>query len=507
MKLSRQDFLKISSVLSLSSISARLARGHRGFSEVQRPNVLLLLFDTLSARHLSLHGYRRETTPHMKNFAERATVFQRHISPGSFTTIATSSILTGVYPWSHRAFQFYGVPLPVYSERNIFSLLAADYHDIRAFSQNLLVNQIIQSMELGSQIQDVRQLGQAALYNSNDWTTRLFHRDYIIEQHVERKYTELKLGYPISPLLAELVNAYRELRLKLLASKHRQQYPNGLPYHPPFAFSLADTMDWIAGQINTMTQPFFGYYHLIPPHEPYVPSVDFEGIFDDSYLGVPKPEHHFSDGWSQEELGFLRRKYDQYIANVDAEFGRLVQGLEQQGVLDNTILILTSDHGELFERGIWAHNTPTLYQPVIQVPLMIHTPGQKENVQVKNLTSNVDLLPTILHLCGYQIPSWIEGQVLPPWGILDESRPVFAMDAKTNPVHQPLHKATFTVLHGNNKMVRYMGYEGFKDRFELYNLHNDPEELHDLSGQSGAGDDLFALLHEKLDQINQPYTP
>ena len=63
---------------------------------------------------------------------------------------------------------------------------------------------------------------------------------------------------------------------------------------------------------------------------------------------------------------------------VDFEFNRLYTNLEQQGVLDNTLLIFTSDHGELFERNMMAHNDPYLFEPVVKVPLIIFEPGQTE---------------------------------------------------------------------------------------------------------------------------------
>src|SRR5919197_4136356 len=73
------------------------------------PNIIILVFDSLSARHMSLYGYPRDTTPHLSQFAEHATVYHRHYSTGNFTSPGTASLLTGLYPWTHRAFDQAGL--------------------------------------------------------------------------------------------------------------------------------------------------------------------------------------------------------------------------------------------------------------------------------------------------------------------------------------------------------------------------------------------------------------
>src|SRR3989304_4147872 len=89
--------------------------------------------------------------------------------------------------------------------------------------------------------------------------------------------------------------------------------------------------------------------------------------------------------------------------------------LEGAGVLENTWVLLTSDHGELFERAIWQHTTPVLYQPVIRIPLLIFQPGRTTRLDVHTPTSAVDILPTLRHVTGSEPVSWSEGLVLPPF--------------------------------------------------------------------------------------------
>ena len=105
----RREFLK--SVLALSVVSLVDSKPchciDSGSLTGMRaaPNVLILLFDALSAKHISTYGYPRETMPNLTRFAQQATVYHAHYSGGNFTTPGTASLLTGTYPWSHRALE------------------------------------------------------------------------------------------------------------------------------------------------------------------------------------------------------------------------------------------------------------------------------------------------------------------------------------------------------------------------------------------------------------------
>ena len=137
----------------------------------------------------------------------------------------------------------------------------------------------------------------------------------------------------------------------------------------------------------------------------------------------------FSTGVSSDVLAHQRRMYDEFVSYVDAEFGRLFAKFEENGTLDNTIVILTSDHGEMFERGILGHGTFGLYDPVIHIPLMIWRPGQTQRVDVFERTSAVDVLPTLLHVTGQPIPDLVEGAILPTFSAAaaDSERSIFCL--------------------------------------------------------------------------------
>jgi arylsulfatase A-like enzyme len=161
----------------------------------------------------------------------------------------------------------------------------------------------------------------------------------------------------------------------------------------------------------------------------------------------------------------------------------------------------------MFERGIWQHTTRTLYEPVIRVPLLISAPEQKERRDVYDYTSCVDLLPTLLKVTNQPIPIEVEGEVLPPFRSEDfeSDRPIFMVEAKSNPKFGPITKATLAIRRGPYKLICY-SYEEFDGVTELFDLEDDPQELNDLSSSHPSlAADLKNQLLTKLEEVNQPY--
>ena len=415
--------------------------------DVTKPNVIILLFDAMSATNLSLYGYHRETTPNFKRFAERANVYHSHNSAGNFTSPGTASLLTGTYPWTHRL--------------AVSQIIWVNYF-LNQFTPNLdkvfspaafsTVSQVI-----GADFKD------PAAYRAYD--DFLFHD-----------------GNPPASLVFGLVGRLLFRRQYFRESSTLAEYPNGMPRAGiyPIYFELRKVFDGVFSTIESLNSPYLGYFHLWSPHAPYRPTQKFMDIFDDNWKPDKKPEHRLGMRLSQSQLNTRRRNYDKYIANVDAEFGRLVDRFDEKGILDNSYVIVTSDHGEMQERGDDGHVTPLLFAPVTQVPLLISAPGQRTRTDIYAPTNSVDVLPTLLHLTGHEGPDWCEGVLLPGLGGKEDiERSTFTVEAKSNPAFTPLKMATVALRKGPYKLIYYTGYES-QDSFELYNLENDPEELLDL---------------------------
>jgi arylsulfatase A-like enzyme len=151
-----------------------------------------------------------------------------------------------------------------------------------------------------------------------------------------------------------------------------------------------------------------------------------------------------------------------------------------------------------------------MYEPVIRIPLLISPPGRQARRDIFTPTSNIDVLPTLLHRAGIDVPDWCEGSVLPGLGgQADESRSVISVEAKENTADRPLSKATIALIRGRYKLIYYTGYKGkYQNYFEFYDLEEDPEELHDLVGRArvqAIRSDMQNELADRLSAADRPY--
>jgi arylsulfatase A-like enzyme len=339
-------------------------------------------------------------------------------------------------------------------------------------------------------------------YNLAD---NIFPWDYSIASQSETFYFNKPDRFSDSLFLFPILWSIRDKINSMLIDRLEGNFPKGIPGNHDMLYPLEDTIDWIMDQLRRWSQPFLAYLHMMPPHDPYRPRKEFANLYLDGWQPPSKPDHFFGDfSGRQHILDGNRIAYDQFISYVDSEFGRLHDYLQESGVFDNSIVILTSDHGEMFERKIWQHTTPTLFQPIIRVPLLISTPGQTFRQDVHTTTCSVDVLPTLLHLTKRQIPSWVEGTVLPPYTTQAQpsDRSIFAVEAKSNPKNEPLRKATVAMIKGEFKLIYYRGYQGYDDVYELYNLERDPDELENLYTTqspiaSALKNELLANIEEK----------
>lgn len=496
----RRDFLKLAGTTALAaSLPSIMLRPIRAASPGQM-NIIILVYDAFSARNISLYGYDRETTPNIDRLAQRATVYHNHYAGGNFTFPGTSSLLTGTYPWTHRGFNPDNGIDPKFEKQNMFQLFDQYYR--LSYTHNAVAYTLLQQMQNSLDRLKPRQ----DLYLDRDFVSDLLFGNDEDTATISWWQSIVKKGRKgtYSLFFSHFYRAYKE---RILA-RYADRYPRGLPNIRDDNFFLPeDATDWTLQQIPTLPQPFLGYFHYLPPHDPFLTRADFVDTFlNDGYQPLKKPKHVFSRGRSHAELAHTRRWYDEYCLLADAEFGRLFQQWEADGTLENTILVLTSDHGEMFERGIEKHYHETLHQPVIQIPLLIFMPGQTQRQDIYTNTSNVDLLPTLLHLTGQPIPAWTEGGVLPPFSdqLSETNRAVYAVEAKDSPQYGQINPASLMIVKDGYKLTYYTGWERQKDQdplIELYAIEEDPEEMNNLAKE--LPDLREALLQELLERAEQ----
>lgn len=472
------------------------------------PNMIVILLDALSARNLDLYGYSRKTAPNISGFAGKANVYHAHHAASNSTSPSTASFLTGTNPWTHRC--FFALPVKAMEARNIFRAVQGS-HYTAAFTQNLLADLILHefgdALDFHLALDSFSEMSSTASSAAN----HSFPNDGLLANLSSSSFYFAKKNKPGSIFLSIFDKLAVEGLYKNRRDNYRQAYPYDLPYSwlNAMYFEQSRVYDGIMTDfIPGLSSPFIAYIHLWSPHEPYRPGRKYAGSFEDGWAPVEKPLSFFGNrANSADRLNHWRQLYDENIAHVDAEFGRLIGHFEKTGILDNSYVILTSDHGDLFERGVQGHVTPLMYEPLLHIPLVISTPGQKTRQDVYSLTSNVDMFPTLASLCGHPTPAWCEGQVLPLLGGKDDpDRSIYALHAKDNPNHMPIRKATAVAIKERYKLIYYIGYPRLEDRYEFYDLVDDPEELNNLYDRSSdLIQSMQADLEQKLKTADQPY--
>jgi arylsulfatase A-like enzyme len=481
--INRRDFLKVAMTLSAGSLLSTMPALGSLKAQSDKPNIIILVLDAMSARNLSVYGYPRNTTPGLERIAERAIVYHSHYSAGNFTTSGTSSMLTGLYPWTHRGINLSGLVNQKFVEHNIFNFLKDEYY-CAAFSQNYLADVLLDQFQPGidrhivasSFFEQVDRplLGQ---YFPRDPVAAYFGLDdYLFSGGISREGS-----IPSAPIFGFLNKfAHRDQNFY----RSTPDYPYGMPYNSSYSYDNGVAFAGLLAEISNLASeqsPFLSYFHMYSPHEPYAPLKEFVDIFPEMEFLFKKPTKFSTLDIPHETIVARRKRYDEYVANIDFEIEKLVNALEDSGILENSYLVITADHGELFERGEHGHVTRLLYDAVVHIPLLILAPGQKTRRDVYHRTSNIDLLPTFLKIAGREPSVSLEGKVLPGLGGGEEVRSIYSMEAKGCSSFGNLKNGvTLSMIKGDRKLIYYTGYPKHQDTFELYNLNNDVEEMNDL---------------------------
>lgn len=259
------------------------------------------------------------------------------------------------------------------------------------------------------------------------------------------------------------------------------------------ATTFDNGIDWLAANGN---RPFFLFLHTYQVHEPYVPPRAYRDLFGQAEAttaaGLPE--------WKLDELN-----YDREIRYVDDELRRLWTRVVALGYADETILVVTSDHGEAFMEHGWLRHGSYLFEEVTHVPLLVRGPGIAVGARVAGTVGHADLVPTLLELAG--APSARGGLGLSLAPVLHDPRlqgrlfdrvatsetwARFAFGPRMER-HDFLPPA-FAAVQGRRKLARYPLSTGAV-RYEYYDLINDPAEKQNLWATRGAeADDLRVLL-------------
>jgi len=412
-------------------------------------NIIVVSFDALAAEDMSLYGYHRDTTPRMNDFAGECHVFENMFSCAVSTTPFVISWLTSQYPWVHKVLDS-GDYLKKGREENVFTQLP-EYKIITVVGADMA-----QPVLVG--------LGGKNITNITD-----------------------------NPLLKVMPNVdnflYRycdhtvpanELTGFWMLLPRRETDRLFIPYVPPnangdYVLDARVTFRQALKGIEKEKGPFLMWVHVFQPnpHHADIHSTDPPEPFLYKYTDrdVEIPEDIWHNGRykpdRQGDVDLLRARYNETVSYADHCFGEFMEELKKREDYHKFAIIVTSDHGESFEKGWRGHSRHFLYNPVINVPLLVHLPGQKQGKRIHAVASSVDLSPTILELAGKDTPRWMQGESLLPYMRGERtvsSRPKYA------------HAGVIAVMFGGYKMI----YNPLYKTTELYRL-DDKDESREIS--------------------------
>ncbi|SRR6266496_4745905 len=174
----RRDFLKLAGLLSLGASVPKLER----FIQMQEKpkNIIVIVFDAFSAYNISAYGYPRLTTPNIDRLAKRAIVYHNHFAGGNFTSPGTASLLTGVLPWTHRAFRSNAKVAKPFISKTLFSVFKNHYRI--AYTHNVWAYTLLRQFR--EDIDELIPLGQLLLLSASD--------RYVVSELLHQMKTKLK---------------------------------------------------------------------------------------------------------------------------------------------------------------------------------------------------------------------------------------------------------------------------------------------------------------------------
>jgi len=361
-------------VLSANRAVVRRAAAPKGAQP--RPNVVLIVADALRAQNMSLYGYRKKTTPFLDRFAEKSHVYSQMYTNSTSTRPSLTSILSGKHPFSHgRLTKF----LPAYENpENLAALLRDNGYTTAAVTSHV-----------------------DATFHSLGLAKYLVHGEYPNFRRLTLSWLRDNGVYPTS----SGIRVYDELS---------QIFPFlGFPEKTLSHGQADDALQRAARLAAELPEPYFLFVHVFEPHSPYQAPLPFRGKYAKlDYREVDeKISSQYYRRYQPELQPFVdahRDHYDEAIEYLDSELAQFVQALERSPKTRNSLLIVTSDHGESFERGFLNHGED-LYESSVHIPLIIKMPNQQTSLRSPVPVQSIDLAPTILETVGVDIPGWMDG--------------------------------------------------------------------------------------------------
>jgi arylsulfatase A-like enzyme len=366
----RESALRIQFLVAL--VAAGCAESEAPSPPASRPSVVLISIDTLRADHVHCLGYHRETTPVIDRLAAEGALFTQHVSNTSWTLPSHASMLSGLPETVH------GVE---------------DDDRVIDPARTLLA-----------------EVFQAAGYRTGGvFSGPYLHPTFGFGQGFEVYENAVVAKPPPGQADWETLNDTDRMRI---INRYTYQVSTGPEV-------VARALGWLDSLRDD--EPFFLFVHLFDCHWDYMPPERYWRRFDPDFDDAGFDGRRFAANpqiapdMPKRRLEHLIARYDGEILFTDEMVGRLVDHLDLRDRLDETLIVVTSDHGEeFFEHGQKGHRN-NLFDESLRVPLVVRLPGAvPAGARIDDQTSIVDVAPTILSLCGVPAPREMRGRDLTP---------------------------------------------------------------------------------------------
>jgi len=398
----------------------------------KKPNIILITLDTTRADRLGCYGYRRQTSPNIDKLAEESVLYTRAIAPSSWTLPSHASLFTGKFTSSHGA--RYDPEGPLLLTDAISGPESWDAYRARGLAQN--------EVTLAEVLKETGYTTAAVV--GGPWMKRIFG---------------LNKGF----------DYYNDSQISTVNGRLASQV-------------TTSALNWLE---RRREKKFFLFLNYFDPHGPYSPPEGFALRF------LPKGTNFTGREPTLEETNAL---YDAEILYMDHYIGRFLQKLKVENLYNDTLIIVTSDHGELFgEHGKFGHGH-YLYQEELHVPLFIKYPAGEVSPKRTDLRAQLtDILPMIYERVGITIPGNIQGT--------SPSQIKHPIIAETYPLPLISKDGSWqSIFEGDFKFIW-----NSKNQHMLFNLKDDPEENVNIIVQdSKRTERMWAQMEQYLAKLPKP---
>ncbi len=440
-------------------------------------NVILISIDTLRYDGLGCNGNDYIKTPNIDAFAEEGIVFDNCIVSIPLTLPSHTSMLTGLYPRTH------GLRVQDYFLDDGFTTLAEILSEEGYTCGGFISMAILRSM------------------NSNLNQGFHYYDDYWIYENASRWFPpEVKYFF---------------------AGKVINKLFTGVAAHPDkYERKAEETVDSAIRWLDLVKdEDFFCFFHIFDPHwyynapEPYTTMYDPD--YDESGLNYDRYLKDFI--WTndlqidQDDIDHIKARYDGEATYSDAQLGRLFDSLKESGLWDETMIILTADHGESFGHDYFFGHADRVYQSCIHVPLIIKPFNGADGLRREMLVSNADFFPTICETLNINSVDDLDGESLLPAlndMVIEDFQPhpvIFSESYAFKNYNIQHYGKVYSIIKDGWKLIYSPFAFPYAPIYQYYDLTIDPAEEHNLYDiHPGDAKDLFTLLKKWVDEDEKP---